>query len=226
MNTQFQAVLFDLDGTLIDTADDFVACLNSLLAFKGKSPLPADKIRTVVSDGARAMISLAFDIKEGDEGFDTLKQQFLDLYLENIATHSRLFSSLDEILNWCQRHGIPWGIVTNKPRKYSEPLIKALKLDGHIGTLVCPDDVTNTKPDPEPMFKACQEISVESQKCLYVGDHARDIAAGKNANMKTIAAGYGYVHDQHEALSWQADWTVDTSQELTELLKTLLVPKH
>ena len=224
MKTQYSAVLFDLDGTLIDTAEDFVACLNKLLILKGRSPLPANEIRKVVSDGARAMVSLAFNIKEGDEGFEALKQEFLDMYLANIADYSQLFSSLDDLLNWCNQQDIPWGIVTNKPRRYAEPLIKALGLESSLASLVCPDDVKNTKPDPEPMLKACSEIQVKSQDCLYVGDHARDIQAGKNANMKTIAAGYGYVHNQQEAESWQADWTVNTSQELTDLLKTLLTP--
>lgn len=224
MKNQYSAVLFDLDGTLIDTAADFIACLNRLLILKGKSPLAADKIRTVVSDGARAMITLAFNIKEGDEGFENLKQQFLDMYIENIATHSRLFNSLDELVSWCQQHKIPWGIVTNKPRKYSEPLLKALGLDNGISSLVCPDDVTHSKPHPEPMFKACEEMNVNSESCLYVGDHARDIKAGKNANMQTIAAAYGYVHDKFEAQKWQADWTVDSSEDLTDLLKKLLSP--
>ncbi len=223
MNNQYNAVLFDLDGTLIDTAEDFAACLNKLLTLNGRNTIPASEIRKVVSDGARAMITLAFNIKEGEEGFENLKKQFLDLYLENIAAHSRLFPSLNELINWCDEQGIPWGIVTNKPRKYAEPLIKALGLDDSVATLVCPDDVKNTKPDPEPMFKACSEMSVNIEKCLYVGDHARDILAGKNANMKTIAAGYGYVHDHKEAVSWQADWTVNTGQELTTLLKSILI---
>ena len=222
MDNQYNAVLFDLDGTLIDTAEDFVACLNKLLVLKGKSPLPAADIRKVVSDGARAMVTLAFNIKEGENGFEDLKQQFLDMYLDNIANHSQLFPSLDGLLDWCHEQCIPWGIVTNKPRKYAEPLITALRLDSTMATLVCPDDVKNTKPDPEPMLKACSEISINSENCLYVGDHARDILAGKNANMKTIAAGYGYVHSPQEALSWQAHWTVNTSQELTTLLKSLL----
>lgn len=222
MNNQYSAVLFDLDGTLIDTAEDFVACLNKLLVLKGKSPLLAADIRKVVSDGARAMITLAFDIREGESGFEELKQQFLDMYLENIANHSQLFPSLDALIEWCNEQFIPWGIVTNKPRKYAEPLIAALGLDKTMASLVCPDDVKNTKPDPEPMLKACSEISINSENCLYVGDHARDILAGKNANMKTIAAGYGYVHNPQEALSWQADWTVSTSQELSSLLQSLL----
>lgn len=224
--TQFHGVLFDLDGTLIDTAEDFIFCLNLMRQQAQLPALPSDKIRTVVSDGARAMITLAFDLKEGDADFEEKKQEFLELYLHNLATSSGLFDSLDELINWCQQHSIPWGIVTNKPRKFSEPLIAALNLNQGISTLVCPDDVNNTKPDPEPMFKACQEIALKPEECLYVGDHARDIQAGKNANMKTIAAAYGYVHHEDEALQWQADWTVQSGKQLSQLLKELLSPKH
>jgi len=136
-----------------------------------------------------------------------------------------LFESLRDLVNWCQQQNIPWGIVTNKPRMYSEPLLKALKLDEGIATLVCPDDVTHTKPDPEPMYRALDEMGLSASDCLYVGDHLRDIQAGKNAGMKTIAAAYGYVHHESEAQQWQADWTVPSSTALSQLLKNLLQPK-
>ena len=221
-NQQFTAVLFDLDGTLIDTAPDFMVCLNDLRAEYQLAPLDNLEIRKVVSDGARAMVGLAFNIKEGDQGFEEKKQRFLDIYTQNICRESRLFDSLDKLINWCNEQHIPWGIVTNKPRKFSELLLNKLGLDHSLSSLVCADDVQHPKPNPEPMLKACQELSVSPEECLYVGDHIRDIDAGKNANMKTIAAGYGYVHSENEALSWQADWTVNTSQALTELLMGLL----
>ncbi len=160
LSGHFHGVLFDLDGTLIDTADDFIYCLNHLRKQDQLPALDSSLIRTVVSDGARAMITLAFDLKEGDTGFEEKKQQFLNYYLDNLATHSDLFESLNELVNWCQHQHIPWGIVTNKPRVYAEPLIKALNLDIGITTLVCPDDVTHTKPNPEPMYKACKEMDL------------------------------------------------------------------
>lgn len=218
----FKAVLFDLDGTLIDTAPDFIVCLNDLRAEYGLAHLDDLDIRKVVSDGARAMVALAFDIKEGDSGFEEKKQRFLDLYTNNICRESRLFETLDTLLEWCEQRQIPWGIITNKPRRFSELLLGKLKLDHRLSSLVCADDVSKPKPHAEPMLKACNEINLPPEACLYVGDHLRDINAGKNANMKTIAAGYGYVHNDSEALSWQADWTVDSSAELTDLLKTLL----
>jgi 2-phosphoglycolate phosphatase len=218
----FKAVLFDLDGTLIDTAPDFIVCLNDLRTEYNLPPLANLDIRKVVSDGARAMVSLAFQINEGDEGFEQKKQQFLDLYSDNICRESRLFDSLDDLLNWCDKNNIPWGIVTNKPRRFSELLLKKLNLDTRLSSLVCADDVKNPKPHAEPMLKACQELNVKPEDCLYVGDHQRDIDAGKNANMKTIAAAYGYVHNMDEAESWLAHWTVNTSLELTQLLSKLL----
>jgi phosphoglycolate phosphatase len=218
----FKAVLFDLDGTLIDTAPDFIVCLNDLRAEYNLPPLANLDIRKVVSDGARAMVSLAFEITEGDEGFEQKKQQFLDLYSQNICRESRLFDSLDDLLNWCDKNNIPWGIVTNKPRRFSELLLKKLNLETRLSSLVCADDVENPKPNAEPMLKACQELNVKPEDCLYVGDHQRDIDAGKNANMKTIAAAYGYVHNIDEAESWLAHWTVNTSLELTQLLSKLL----
>lgn len=220
----FHAVLFDLDGTLIDTAEDFIACLNDMRAEHQLSPLPEDDIRKVVSDGARAMIKLAFDIDTSDSDFDAKRQRFLDLYLDNIARKSQLFSGLDAVIDWCDSQNIPWGIVTNKPRLYSEALLKKLNLDQRLHTLVCPDDVSQTKPNPEPMYKACKEMNLAAEQCIYVGDHARDIEAGKRANMATIAAGYGYVHADDEAESWQADWCIQQSEQLLGLLQTLLTP--
>jgi phosphoglycolate phosphatase len=218
----YHGVLFDLDGTLIDTAEDFILCLNDLRHDSGLAPLPANEIRKVVSDGARAMITLGFDITESHPDFEKKKQLFLDLYLTNIARKSHLFKGLNDVLSWCENNEIPWGIVTNKPRLYSEALLNALKLEKRISTLICPDDVTQTKPNPEPLFKACDEIQLAPEQCLYVGDHARDIEAGKRAKMPTIAAAYGYVHSINEAQSWQADWCVESPEKLSTLLKTLL----
>lgn len=221
MSKTYQAILFDLDGTLIDTAGDFIAVLNQMRSAAHLPLLEEHAIRAVVSDGARAMIKLAFGIEENDPKFASIRQQFLDLYLENIANHSHLFPGLEQLLAWCQAQQIPWGIVTNKPRLYSEALLEKLNL-AHLGTLVCPDDVKHAKPHPEPMLKACAQLGITPEQCLYVGDHVRDIDAGKNANMPTIAAGYGYVHTADSALSWQADWTVQSSIDLHKLAVTLL----
>lgn len=221
-NNQYKGVLFDLDGTLIDTAPDFIYCLNLLRKEYGLPSLPNEEIRKVVSDGARAMIAFAFDIQEGEEGFEQKRQEFLALYEKHIAVESQLFEGLASTLKYCEQHNIPWGIVTNKPRKYSVLLLAALGLDKTIGTLVCADDVENPKPHRQPMDKACKEINLSPEHVIYVGDHKRDIQAGMNANMPTVAAAYGYVHQDDEAQSWNADWLVNSGNELDTLLKELL----
>jgi phosphoglycolate phosphatase len=221
-NSQYKGVLFDLDGTLIDTAPDFIYCLNLLRKEYGLSSLPNEEIRKVVSDGARAMIAFAFAIQEGDKGFEQKRQEFLALYEKHIAVKSQLFEGLTSTLKHCEEKNIPWGIVTNKPRKYSVLLLAALGLDKTIGTLVCADDVENPKPHRQPMDKACSEINLTPEQVIYVGDHKRDIQAGKNANMPTVAAAYGYVHQDDEAQSWNADWLVNSGNELDSLLKELL----
>lgn len=223
INDQYKGVLFDLDGTLIDTAPDFIYCLNLLRKEYGLSSLPNEEIRKVVSDGARAMIAFAFDIQEGDEGFEKKRTEFLALYEKHIAVESQLFSGLNPLLEELEKNNIPWGIVTNKPRKYSVLLLDALGLSQRLSSLVCADDVENPKPNREPMDKACGEIGLDPNGVLYVGDHKRDIEAGKNADMPTIAAAYGYVHEEDEANSWKADWTVDTGEELNQLLTSLLL---
>jgi len=219
-------VLFDLDGTLIDTAPDFIYCLNLLRQEYGLAPLADDDIRKVVSDGARAMISLAFNIQEGDDGFETKRQEFLSLYETHIAVESRLFSGLGTLLTDLERANIPWGIVTNKPRKYSLLLLDALGLLPRLSSLVCADDVTHPKPNSEPMLKACGEMRLEPSNVVYVGDHKRDIEAGHNTNMPTIAAAYGYVHEDDEAQTWNADWIANSGEELSEQLKSLLLPSQ
>ena len=217
-STSLQAVLFDLDGTLIDTAPDFAAVVNQLLANHGKAQLPYDAIRETVSHGARALVTLAFDLQEGDEGFDALRQELLDLYSQHLSVETALFPGIHELLLWLENSNIPWGIVTNKPRQYAEPILADLLISERCSAMVCPDDVTHTKPDPEPMLLACEQIGCEAQHTIYIGDHRRDIDAGKNAKMKTIAVNYGYIEANDPAENWQADFYVDHADEIQALL--------
>jgi len=213
-----QAVLFDLDGTLIDTAPDFAVVVNQLLANHGKAELPYAAIRETVSHGARALVSLAFDLQEGDDGFEALRLELLDLYGQHLSVETALFPGIHELLLWLENHNIPWGIVTNKPRLYAEPILTDLLISERCSAMVCPDDVTNTKPDPEPMLLACKQIGCDVQQTLYVGDHRRDIDAGKNARMKTIAVNYGYIDTQDPAEHWQADFYVNHADEIQPVL--------
>ncbi len=216
--TPLQAVLFDLDGTLIDTAPDFAEVVNQLLANHGKAELPYSAIRENVSKGARALVTLAFDLQEGDEGFEALRQELLDLYSQHLSVETALFPGMHELLLWLEDRNIPWGIVTNKPRLYAEPILADLLISQRCSALVCPDDVTNTKPDPEPMLLACKQIGCQALQTIYIGDHRRDIEAGKNAAMKTIAVNYGYIEANDPAQNWQADFYVDHADEIQALL--------
>lgn len=215
-----EAVLFDLDGTLIDTAPDFVAVLNRQLQAHGRATLPPASIRAMVSQGARAVVALGFGDRfdvESDE-FEALRQEFLQTYLKHIADESRLFPGMDALLTGLEARGTPWGIVTNKNSMFTLPLLKALHLDSRCKVTICPDMVTHTKPHPEPMFKAASILGVKPEACVYVGDHRRDIDAGRNAGMTTVAVGFGYVLDGESAHDWNADHTVDTVSELARLL--------
>lgn len=213
---RFDAVLFDLDGTLIDTAPDFISTLNRLLKEENKPPLGDDVIRKTVSHGARALITLGFGLSEGEKGFESLRDRLLKLYADNLSVESRLFDGGEKLLATLEAQQIPWGIVTNKPSLYAIPLIRDLGLN--CGSLICPDHVAHPKPHPEPLFKAAAELKVTSEKCLYVGDHRRDIEAGQRAGMQTVAALYGYIEDDDDPALWRADYCINSLEEIGTLL--------
>ncbi|MFW2177884.1 MULTISPECIES: HAD family hydrolase [unclassified Moraxella] len=234
-NTEIKAVLFDLDGTLIDTAPDFIRIIKVMCA-KHNHPCPTDEaIREQVSAGARAMVKLMFgelaniadDAPQAEKQLLAYRQEFLDTYEADICVDSRLFDGLDELLLTLESNGILWGIVTNKPRYLTEILLDKLNLTERCSVLVCPDDVKNTKPDPEPMFLAVSKLNdkfdldLVAENCVYVGDHIRDIQAGKSANMRTILAGYGYIppQDQHDLNSWGADVITHSVEEMTDYIR-------
>ena len=216
-----KAVLFDLDGTLIDTAADFIRIIQQMCRDEGRQVVEAALIRTQVSEGARAMVKLVYpELEVDDPVFLGHRQRFLDVYGENIAVDTDLFEGMYPLLADLEQRQIPWGIVTNKPRWLSEALLEALNLTQRCAVLICPEDVTHTKPDPEPMYLAAQKIDVPAHECIYVGDHPRDIDAGRNANMYTVLAAYGYLPLQHKdnLTAWQADCIVNDVAELHRIL--------
>ena len=213
------AVLFDLDGTLIDTAPDFIRCLNQLRQLHNLEPLAAEQIRPSVSNGARAMIRVGFGLEPEHDGYVEKHTAFLDLYEAGVAVETTLFEGMDSLLANLEARGIPWGIVTNKPVRFAEPLVLALGLAQRCATLICPDHVSERKPHPEPLFLACQRIGAAPEQAVYVGDHERDIEAGRNAGMRTIAVRYGYIEQPHTVDLWQADIIADTVSDLAKLLQ-------
>ena len=219
MNPEPSAVLFDLDGTLIDTAPDFIRCLNALRASRSLEALPAAFIRRSVSNGARAMIRIGFGLEQDEAGYTELHTEFLNLYEVGVAVETRLFEGMDKLLDSLENRRIPWGIVTNKPVRFAAPLIQALNLEQRCATLICPDHVAHRKPHPESLLLACTEAQAAPENAVYVGDHERDIEAGRNAGMKTIAVRYGYIEQPETVDLWHADQVVDTVSDLAKLLQ-------
>ncbi len=222
LQTSIECVLFDLDGTLIDTAPDFIKVVNKLLAEQQKPPIDSELIYQTVSDGARALVKLAFQIEEDAKEFATLNQRLLDLYQEQIEiTESLLYPGLNQLLEQLEENSIPWGIVTNKPELYASALLNKLTLNERCGVLVCPDHVENRKPHPEPILLACEKLNCETDKTVYIGDHLRDIQAAKNADVIAIAAAYGYLNSSSKVEEWYADFIVQQSDQIKPLLNIL-----
>ena len=214
----FKALLFDLDGTLLDTAPDFIAALNKQLGLHGRAPLPDHAIRSSVTNGSVGLIQEGFGMAPDHVQFETLREEFLELYFTNLADRTALFAGLQQVLDDCKARGIPWGVVTNKPWRYTEATMVQLGLMDTAATVICPDHVKRAKPDPASILLACSEIATAPQDCLYVGDHVRDIEAGRAAGTRNIAAAWGYIEASENINDWQADWIVDQSQQLHGLL--------
>lgn len=221
-NTQIKAVLFDLDGTLLDTAPEFVVVVNRLRDEHRLPPLTAQLIRTRVSHGARAMVSLALDITEADAKFEQNRLRLLEMYSQSLGEHTTAFGGIIALLSWLEDRDIDWGISTNKPSYLAVPLLEKMKLKPAPKTIVCPDHVTQTKPHPEPLLLNCKHLNCQPQQAVYIGDHLRDIQAGNSAGMHTIAAAYGYLNGQEDPKQWRANSIALSSTELQSLIEPLL----
>lgn len=220
--SHIEAVLFDLDGTLIDTAPDFVRIIKELCVEANVEPISDDLIRVQVSEGSKAMVRLFHpELSDDSPELTGYRNEFLRRYAANIAVDTTLFAGMDVVLHDLESRNIPWGIVTNKPRSLSVALLDALNLTQRCAVLVCPDDVKQTKPDPEPMYLAASKIGIKPEHIIYVGDHPRDIDAGRAAGMKTVLAAYGYLTPELAAdlASWHADFIIQQPIELKTLLK-------
>ncbi len=207
-----EAVLFDLDGTFIDTAPDMAAALNNLLIEEGYSPLPLENIRPFVSRGGLVLTQLGFGKHVTEAEIEPLRQRYLRHYFEIVADNSTLFEGFDEILTELKNRQITWGIVTNKPEWLTTPLLKLLKISCPV--VICGDTFEKRKPHPMPLLKAAEILGVSCKDSIYVGDDERDVIAGNAANMTTIIAAYGYIENISELDQWQADDIIQNPLDL------------
>ena len=213
-NQHIQTVLFDLDGTLLDTAPDLANALNSVLSANGHEPMSLDDIRPVVSHGGRALIELGFSISPDHPDFESRRLELLDYYENNIAQYTRLFPGMDEVLQYIETRGLNWGVVTNKPAWLTDPLMAALGLDQRAACIVSGDTLQECKPHPAPLLHACDLTSSQPGQCLYVGDAERDIQAGRNAGMPTLVAMFGYLMEKDRPEDWGANALIHHPAEI------------
>ncbi|MBU2759595.1 HAD family hydrolase [Acidithiobacillus sulfurivorans] len=216
--TQSGAVLFDLDGTLVDTAPDLAAAANRLRESRGLPALPLADLRPVASQGARGLLRVAFGLQPEDHEFPALREKFLEDYLSRICEQSTLFPGMAQVLHWLEESKIPWGIVTNKPGFLTTPLLAALALPVAPGVVVSGDTTARAKPDPLPVLHALQQLDAETTPSLMIGDDPRDILAGRAAGTQCWAAGWGYVEAEHPPENWEADQIITRSELLQPAL--------
>lgn len=215
------AVLFDLDGTLADTAPDLAHALNLQRAARDLLPLPVSYLRRFASMGARGLIRAGFDIGPEDDRFRPLCDEFHELYALCVCRETRLFHGMEEVLEWLEARGLPWGIVTNKIERYTLPLVKQLGLDTRARAIVSGDTTHRAKPHAEPLLFASRRCGIAPPECLYVGDDERDVHAARAAGMRIAVARYGYLGPDRPPETWGADALLDTPTDLLPYLSGL-----
>jgi len=213
-----RAILFDLDGTLVDSAPDLAGAGNALRVARGLAPLPLAHFRPMVGSGARGMVGQALGIGPDDEAFPALRDEFLGHYASRLADETRVFEAVEPVLAAIAHAGLPWGIVTNKATRFTEPLLRALGLDGRAAAWVCGDTTPFAKPHPQPLLEAARRLGLPPTDCVYVGDDLRDVQAGRAAGMATVAAAWGYLGLSDPIDDWGADHVIGTPSELLKLL--------
>ncbi|MCL4126611.1 UNVERIFIED_CONTAM: hypothetical protein GTU68_008998 [Idotea baltica] len=211
-------MLFDLDGTLLNSAPDFIATCQDMRKSKGLAPIDDTIIRNQISRGAQAIVSHVFEVSPADPQFATLQHEFLQNYQKNCAKFSYLFEGINNLLDALEEKGITWGVVTNKHLRYAEPIMKSLGLSDRSAILVCPDHVKKPKPAPEPLHLACETLKLNPSAVLYVGDDQRDILSGNAAGTLTAAVTYGYIHPDDDPNTWNANFIIKHPDELQEFI--------
>jgi len=214
-----QAVLFDLDGTLIDSAPDLGAAADKMRTVRGLPSLPLETYRHMAGAGARGMLKIAFDITPQHQDFMTLREEFFSNYEAALTERTYAFEGVVELIAHVQQRGWLWGVVTNKMARFTDPLVSAMPLFASAKAIVSGDTTPYAKPHPEPLFEAARRLQIAPQACLYVGDDERDIIAGKAAGMPTVAANYGYLGEKNDISAWGADLCINSPLELLHLLR-------
>jgi 2-phosphoglycolate phosphatase len=222
MEHQIDAILFDLDGTLLDTARDLLHCINLTLKEYDKLPSTYDVFRQHISGGIASMVTNSFDVDTEHEDFETIKKKCLNHYQNNLATHTIFFEGIEAVLDHLDEKQIPWGIVTNKSTRFTLPILEMFGLDNRIKCMVAADTLEHMKPHPAPMLHACKLLQQDPKNTLYIGDFETDIQAGRAAGMPCMAVTYGYYPANVNPHDWQADITVDHPDEILAHLTTLI----
>jgi len=212
------AVLFDLDGTLVDSAPDLAGAGNDLRERRGLPPLPPTDYRPFTGTGARGMLAIALGSRPEHADFETLKDEYLDTYARRLTRRSRVFDDMLPVLTALESRGTAWGVVTNKHSRFATPLMSGLGLDRRCAVLVCGDSAPRAKPHPDPLLLAASQLGIAPAACIYVGDDLRDIQAGQAAGMTTISAAWGYLGDGAPIEHWGADHLAQSPSDLLKLL--------
>ena len=219
MRPGIRLVLFDLDGTLIDSAPDLAGAANDLRAAHGLPPLPESQLRPMVGAGARGMLGQAFGIAPGDERFEPMRKAFLDTYEARMLRLTRLFDAMPPVLQTLETRGLPWGVVTNKATRFTQPITEHLGLHQRAAVVIAGDTTPHAKPHPEPLHEAARRAGIDAAHCVYIGDDLRDIQAGRAAGMHTAAAAWGYLGLGEPVHAWGADTVLESPAALLNWLQ-------
>jgi phosphoglycolate phosphatase len=213
------AVLFDLDGTLVDSAPDLAGAANDLRTARGLPALPYLQLRPMVGAGARGMLGVAFGIEPGEPGYEALRDEFLARYEQRLLQETAVFVAMQPVLAQLEALSMRWGIVTNKALRFAEPVVSGVALRSRAAVLIGGDSTPYSKPHPEPLLEAARRMGVVPARCVYVGDDHRDIVAGRAAGMATLAAGWGYLGQGDAIEAWGADAVIEEPPALLQWLE-------
>lgn len=219
MFADIRAVLFDLDGTLIDSAPDLGAAADKMRVARGLPSLPMAHYRPMAGAGARGMIEVALGVAPGHVNFDVLREEFFANYEQCMTEQTYAFDGVDQLISSLLARGLPWGVVTNKSKRFTDPLTSSMPLFESAKAVISGDSTAHAKPHPEPLFEAARRLSLDPALCLYVGDDERDIVAGRAAGMGTVAATYGYLGQKADPLQWGAHAIINFPTDLLQLLQ-------